>query len=620
MRQLTRCVVAVTVIVLAGCTADSPIQPRLPTPNALISDGAHSNGNKDFFFLPPLVSNPAGSQFFDAGKFNAALAPFVEVCALAQSPLENPAVECRDADQNGRPDLVFGPAPLSLDASNQQYHVNWDTKGSGLDAALFYRITVRGSAQGTALGFLDVDPVLGGVKNAKTGDVFVFQDGRTLPIKVRIEQGAFGSSQSNDRVEQAVPSVIPGGFVDVTTNTGFAGARFSNGWLPEGIDQVVVIIERVAVNNESRGTSCLDISLEQLEGCYRFRTDPDLHGLGPRGTDLLFAVPVIAGVCFEIPGAAHSEDGPPFALHRREEVNNQLVGPAFSLEDVDAPFLRCDGFAKTPSSIGAALRSGRPGDVARASWALVSRGIAAILQPRSLHAVDLGAGGSTNEFSRFGWARDATMTKTAGDGGSAPSGSTIDASVRLENHHHGTDPISAQDVVFTVTGGGGALIDGETAVNTLTVRTNSDGNATVSWRLGPGVNTLEAATSHVAESPVVFTATGTANVGTISGTVLDAAGAPVNDQLLNIIRCTEASTLGANGVCVRHPSFFGAGVATNGSGLYESSGLEPGVYDVRVILGEGSNLVSTPGNRVVAVGAGQTVPASFVLSVPPPIN
>ena len=323
-----------------------------------------------------------------------------------------------------------------------------------------------------------------------------------------------------------MPSIITGGTLDITTNTGFAGARFSSGWLPVGISQVVVIIERVNVNNGQRSTSCLGLSLEELQGCYRFRTDPDLHGLGVEGEDLLFRVPVIAGVCFEIPDAAGDEHGPPFALHRREEVNGVLTGDAEMLDDVPAPFLRCGSFTPTGLSLREAYESGGLAAAARAGLFALGQGIASLVKPRALHAVDLGAGGSTNEFSRFGWARHATMTKTAGDGESAPAGTTIDASVAVRNDHHETqEAVAGQEVTFTVTGGNGTLVDGEDQTNTLTVTTNADGNATVSWRLGPGENTLEVATTHVTESPVFIHATG---IALADFTVQDLSFAPVN--------------------------------------------------------------------------------------------
>ena len=180
------------------------------------------------------------------------------------------------------------------------------------------------------------------------------------------------------------------------------------------------------------------------------------------------------------------------------------------LDEVQAPFLRCDGFGPTPPSIGAALRSGRLGDIAKAGLFAVTHAIGRVLQPKALHAVDLGAGGSTNDFSHFGWARRATVSVTAGDGATAPAGSTIQASVRVQSIHHDlTPPVVGQAVTFTVTGGGGTVVESQPVV------TDAEGIATVSWRLGPGINTLQVTTNYVSNSPALITATGTPTTGVI---------------------------------------------------------------------------------------------------------
>ena len=485
-------VVAVAVVVVTGCR-DNSLQPP-PQLSAAIQDGNHA-GNPNFFFLPPLVPSPVGSQFYDVGKFNAHLAPVAEVCELAANPILVPTTDCK-----GGP-LVFGPATMALDLLNEQYQLNWDTQAAALILTSFYRITVRGSARGTALGFLDVDPVLGGVKNLMTGDVVPFQNGRTLPIKVRIEQGAFGSSNSNDFVEQVVPNVIPTGTLDITTNTGFAGARFTSGWLNPnlGIDQVVVIIDRA-------GPNCLSSGLEQMEGCYRFRTDPDLHQIEG---GLPFANNVIAGVCFQIPADIGGE-GPPFELARQEEVGGQATGPLTRLAEVAAPFIRCDGFGPTTPTIRAAFRSGRLGDIAKAGWHAMTQTIARAIQPAALHAVDLGAGGSTDGFSFFGFTRFASMAVTSGQGATAPAGSTVQASVLVDSDHHGhPSPVVGQSLTFTVTGGGGTVSTSSCAEgNSCAATTGTDGVVSVSWRLGAGVNTLQVTTTQVTNSPQTITATG----------------------------------------------------------------------------------------------------------------
>src|SRR2546422_4199858 len=63
-------VVAVTTVFSVACTKDQPVQP--PTtggPAFLISDGTHSGGNPNFFFLQPLVPDPSGSPNFVVGTF-----------------------------------------------------------------------------------------------------------------------------------------------------------------------------------------------------------------------------------------------------------------------------------------------------------------------------------------------------------------------------------------------------------------------------------------------------------------------------------------------------------------------------------------------------------------------
>lgn len=520
MKRRTFAVLATAVIAI-GCRDQRLLQP---TPHdrlaALILDGAHS-GNANFFFLPPLVPDPSTDPNFDPGKFNPNLSPTVEVCVLSGNPGLG-SVDCA-TDGSGNPVLVFGPATMPLDG--EQYQLSWDTKSAvPLDASMFYRITVRGAPRGTALGVLDVDPVTGGIKNVRTGDVVQFQEGRTLPIKVRIEDGAFGATNP-DHVEQVVPSHIATPFVDVTTSSGFAGARFFDGWLPLGIDQVVVIIERIPVNDATASTNCLGSGDSELEGCYRFRTDPDLHGLGIAGADLPFRVNAIAGVCFEIPGVVGNPEAPPYGLNRREEVEGIPLGPIVPLEDVPAPFLNCGTFARTPQpSVLGVIKSGQLRELPSAAWHALVWGVTRLVAPRALHAVDLGAGGSTGGFSRFGWLRSATMTKvitTDNQIGPTNTALPVDPQVCLTySHHSGPQPLANEPVTFSVMTGEGTVGGGSNA----TVNTGSDGCAHASWVLGasPGVNTLRV-TALADGSPLTFTATG----------LVSQTGIPLSSQEMN---------------------------------------------------------------------------------------
>ena len=469
MKRLPLVVTVASVLSVACRDRELPLAPASGRPAFLISDGAHTGGNADFFFLPPLVPDPSGSPNFDGGKFNAQLAPIVEVCELGADPRLVPTTDCVAGDP------VFGPATLPLDG--EQYHRNWDTKASRLRDDKFYRMIVRGAPRGTPLGFLDLDPVSGGMKNVRTGDVVAFQDGRTLPINVRIEDGAFGSTSRSDHVERVVPNVA----TVVTTNTGFAGASFPDNWLPAnavsaGITQVVVIVERLAVNDGTTESSCLQSGLLEHEGCYRFRTDPDLHAFGD------FSQPVTAGVCFDLPALVGQAAGPPFQLYRRAEVEGAPTGPAVPLDETVAPFLNCTTFGPTP--VIGAIRAGGLRGLASAGWRALVAGLGRFISPGALHAVDLGAGGRTNAFSRIGWARTATLTKVASTDNQLGLINTklpIDPQVCLTfSHHSDPRPLVDEPVRFTVAAGGGTVGGGPSTV----VRTGSTGCASAPWVLG----------------------------------------------------------------------------------------------------------------------------------------
>ena len=85
------------------------------------------------------------------------------------------------------------------------------------------------------------------------------------------------------------------------------------------------------------------------------------------------------------------------------------------------------------------------------------------------------------------------------------------------------NPVSGVSVVFTVTGGGGAIVPASPA----TVITTASGLAQVtSWTLGStaGTNTLTATSGTLTGSPVTFTATGTA--GAVSATLSTVTASP----------------------------------------------------------------------------------------------
>ena len=184
MNCCTRLMVAAVVsIIFIGCR-DNAVAPPLSGPTFIVSDGANHSGNPDFFFLPPLVKNPNNSIYYEPAAFNPNLKPKVVICVLD--------LGTHECVLGGTPFKEFGPAEIALNATDQMYSVNWRTDSPALNLASFYRIQVI--VGGKRLGFADVDPVsnMGSkqLQNAQTGEYIPLVDGRTLPIKFRIETGA----------------------------------------------------------------------------------------------------------------------------------------------------------------------------------------------------------------------------------------------------------------------------------------------------------------------------------------------------------------------------------------------------------------------------------------------
>lgn len=167
-------------LAFAACTADvtSPVNPDPAGPSQTISDAAHAGAVPGFYFLPPMVPNPSY-----AGTFDGTLQPRVEICELTGSA-------CTTALATYTPTSGTGGALVQVGSSS--YQVNWHTNQFNLNPAKTYRISVF---VGTfRLGYADVDVVSSGkeLKNVDTQQYIALQDGRTLPIKFRIETGIAG--------------------------------------------------------------------------------------------------------------------------------------------------------------------------------------------------------------------------------------------------------------------------------------------------------------------------------------------------------------------------------------------------------------------------------------------
>jgi hypothetical protein len=184
------------------------LQPDVLGPDLAILDGAHG-GNQAFFFLPPLLPEPTTS-----GVFDPAAEPEVEICSVVDEACDESVALFTGASGQGS-------ETVRVDLDAEHYIVNWHTDGFDLNASTTYRIVVRlGDVE---LGYADVDLVNNGkeLKNVDTNEFIPLKDGRTLPIKFRIEEGA-----------------LPGGFRWATVTGGWdhtcalstAGAAYCWGW------------------------------------------------------------------------------------------------------------------------------------------------------------------------------------------------------------------------------------------------------------------------------------------------------------------------------------------------------------------------------------------------------
>jgi alpha-tubulin suppressor-like RCC1 family protein/uncharacterized protein YjdB len=217
--------VALLSLLLAGCSdgALGPTalvqRPHLAPPGAApirdvspgIQDGAHAGGNGHFYFLPPMAAAPT-----PAGTFDATQSPEVEICrytATACTPL---------APAPARFTMTSGPggATVRLDAAAELYVLNWNTQGFTLSTTDTYRIRVL--VAGTELGHADVQVVNNGseLKELASGGRIGLVDGRTLPIKFRVEKGAVfkvptggGTYQTPVTADGGVTIAVPAGAV-----------------------------------------------------------------------------------------------------------------------------------------------------------------------------------------------------------------------------------------------------------------------------------------------------------------------------------------------------------------------------------------------------------------------
>ena len=354
--------VALIMIGVVFCHSDRSFPPG---PSALIQDGAHGGGNAFFFWLPPLVNQqpPAGQMF------SRQLSPTITISNLCSG------------------DVVRTFADSQVQVADGQYQANWHTGDDNLDPACTYRIAVQTGAR--QLGLTDVDVVDDGweLQNVDTGDLIPLLDDRTLPITFFIGVGSQCERADSDCGEGTVQ---PGANTTIVTENGQAGV-----FIPAGaVDQPVTLIIESADDRPCIAGLLEPVFSGQIgpigNSCYDFHTEPPLTEVNAAGK---FNTNVTVGICPDIGNLDHVTQDllQIFQLHVGADP---AIRP---LNNVPAPFLHCDpAFQQLVGSRGS-------------RWGNLVGGLRALFLPRALFArttatFDLGAGGSTDMFSRFTWA------------------------------------------------------------------------------------------------------------------------------------------------------------------------------------------------------------------------
>ncbi len=181
MRRTLHQITALAAIALAACADSSSLSGPAgmmdspPAPSRSISDAAHNGGTAGFYFLQPLVAQPV-----DTGVFDPKRAVSVTVCRLGTQPTES----CMEP-------AVPISAPV-VDVNGNHYQSNWQTDALGFPADQYYRVSVVDNVTHAAYGHVDV--FLGstgrGFHRIDQSEFTPLLDGRTVPVKFRIDVGA----------------------------------------------------------------------------------------------------------------------------------------------------------------------------------------------------------------------------------------------------------------------------------------------------------------------------------------------------------------------------------------------------------------------------------------------
>lgn len=447
---------------LGACARDTAGPSHLPgsgDPQFVISDGSRPGGNPDFFFLPPMVSNPSNDPDFTEDGFNPNLGPAitVTVCALdvANNAPES-AVTATTACKSGGYAENFSGSAVEMILNQELYKAEWKIPAS---PETYYRIFVRVGE--TLLGFADV-------KTANSGsstDFVVEKDGKTLPIKFRIESGALCSPAGSSPCSSNVIDPDVGGTV-LFVDDGEVKGGVTIPPQPGGGDPIVVNMQNCAAGN-------IAVDIPRFGGCITVTTDPEFT----EEEENALEVPGSVFVCQldESTTGLSEEQEELLTLHRQHNGN------VFALPHTGDS---CPVVVGARGTLGGFLRA-----LVHGNWHQVKGELAAMIGPTPLLArrLDAGAGGITEFFSDFQFALPAKMEITETSGGQGESvqpGAQVTISALVTDLNG--DPVQNAWVHFNTS---------STSVTPAADSTDANGIATATWTVPNGGGSAQATAS-----------------------------------------------------------------------------------------------------------------------------
>jgi hypothetical protein len=504
-----RVLLCLALMLVSACQGDDATRPKLDpasSPSPLISDGSHSGGNPDFFFLPPLVRDPktlpggAPNPMWNAGASNVDLTPTVRICELnvgAVSSKGVPAIPVTAATAC----KAGSPPPTTLTAANVSrgilddvdidnaltrflthyssfvepyYHFGWKVPAGPTGTTrppAFYRIDVRvGTRQ---LGILDVEAVNNFTQllNVKTNEFVPLTGSLRVPINFRIENLALCETPGDPTKPCASKTVdlSDGGTVSAEL---VPGSNEESGIVipPQSPDAPPVVF--TVQNCDNLNPRAID--LPTFGPCIRVTAD---DGTSASATRFAFTNAATVFTC-DVDAAVHAA----ITAGRLTAAQEPLV-TLHRLDDFGTPSQRVAALQHVPAcgkglgSRDAGTLKGMLASLAHGQLTRAARQAASLLTPKPLYAsmfIDLGGGGFTFDLSDFQFALPAKMSVVEGTSGRiAPVGAVLDPTVKVTDLHG--DPVFGATVQFA----SGAR-----------VTTGSLGTASAPWTIPLGTTTL----------------------------------------------------------------------------------------------------------------------------------